>query len=202
MSLIHAQTPPWLRRFERIEVPAGRRITCKVADCAALVVVVHGVLELATPLPALRRVLPGEMALVRGHEHLALMNGSKRQSLSLALATYADPAPSLPSSAVRYFPDDDQAGALCPVVNRDGREGSLRHESDLRVFVTSLAPGETVLAETGEGIEVFAHVLEGVARINQTDLEPGANVLISKESEMRMTGVSASKILLLEQTVK
>jgi redox-sensitive bicupin YhaK (pirin superfamily) len=62
--------------------------------------------------------------------------------------------------------DKHTGGALLHVLSPDGREGSIRIQSQVDVFLYSGGPGEDVVWELASGHQCYVHVISGIATVS------------------------------------
>jgi redox-sensitive bicupin YhaK (pirin superfamily) len=86
-----------------------------------------------------------------------------------------------PSYEQKSFPAPEKQGRLRLLASRDGKEGSVRINQDVQLYVTLLQPGEEVVTELAGGRHGWLQVAKGAVELNGQKLGPGDGAAISNE---------------------
>lgn len=103
-----------------------------------------------------------------------------------------------PTYEQRSFPQAEKSGRLRVVASPDGREGSLTIQQDAVVYLTSLAPAQTVAHELASGRHAWAQVVRGDVTINGHTLHAGDGIAASDESRLTLAGVAPAEVMLFD----
>jgi redox-sensitive bicupin YhaK (pirin superfamily) len=103
-----------------------------------------------------------------------------------------------PGYQQRAFADTETAGRWRLVASPEGADGSLMIHQDARLFLTKLAPGQTVQHDLEAGRGVFLHVATGAVVVNGHRLVAGDGVAVENESVIEVTGKESGEVLLFD----
>lgn len=96
------------------------------------------------------------------------------------------------------LPEEERRGRLRLVASPDGAQGSMTIHQDARVYLASLAPGETVSHRIDPGRGAWLQVLRGNVTALDTKLASGDGVAISDEQGIAIQTKEPSEILLFD----
>ncbi|HXE39144.1 MAG TPA: pirin family protein [Azonexus sp.] len=103
-----------------------------------------------------------------------------------------------PSYEQKYFAPEEKLGRLCLLASQDGREGSVTVHRDVDLFVSLLAPGETVSHSLAADRMAYLHLVRGAVRINGVQLETGDGAKIEAEQKLLIAADVDSEVLLFD----
>lgn len=103
-----------------------------------------------------------------------------------------------PSYEQRAFPAEGRRGQWQLVAAPDGREGALRIETDARLYLATLGPGESLGYNISPGRHAWLQILRGRAGLNGTPLEAGDGVAFSDEAGFELRADEAAELLLFD----
>jgi len=103
-----------------------------------------------------------------------------------------------PSYEQKYFAPEEKLGRLCLLASQDGREGSVTVHRDVDLFVSLLAPGETVSHSLAADRMAYLHLVRGAVRINGVQLETGDGAKIEAEQKLLIAADADSEVLLFD----
>ncbi len=103
-----------------------------------------------------------------------------------------------PSYEQRTFPAADRRGTLRLVASRDGREGSVTVQQDVRLYVGTLAAGEELTHHLGDDRHAWVQVIRGAVRLNGTPLTAGDGAAVSQETALQLRATEAAELLLFD----
>ncbi len=103
-----------------------------------------------------------------------------------------------PSYEEKVFPDEEKRGRLRLIASRDARDGSVRMNQDVDVYVSLLEGGQTVTHTLAEGRGAWIQVARGSVSVNGQALKAGDAAAIENESEVSLTGLEGAEVLLFD----
>ncbi len=103
-----------------------------------------------------------------------------------------------PAYAQRGFPPEELQGRWRLVASPDAADGSLLINTDARLFVARLAPGETATHAATPGRGLWLHVATGAVTANGQPLEAGDAVAVEGEPQLTVTGTADAEVLLFD----
>jgi quercetin 2,3-dioxygenase len=103
-----------------------------------------------------------------------------------------------PSYEQKFFPAEEKQGRLRLVGSPDGADGSLNIHQDAKVFLSTLAAGESVSHDLPPGRHAWLQVLRGRASANGTLLETSDGLAVSNERRLTITGEHAAEVMLFD----
>jgi redox-sensitive bicupin YhaK (pirin superfamily) len=103
-----------------------------------------------------------------------------------------------PGYEQKHFPPQGRRGRLCPIVSRDGRDGSLRMQCDADVYASLLASGERAAHELRPGRCAWLQIIAGELEVNGLALRAGDGVSAVDESNLGILARSPADFLLLD----
>jgi redox-sensitive bicupin YhaK (pirin superfamily) len=103
-----------------------------------------------------------------------------------------------PGYEQKSFPADEKRGKLRQIAGPDGKDESVTIHQDARLFVSLLAPGESVRHDLAAGRYAWLQVARGSVECNGKLLRPGDGAAVTEESKLTITGKDDSEILLFD----
>jgi hypothetical protein len=103
-----------------------------------------------------------------------------------------------PSYEEKRFSDADKQGRLRLVASPDGADGSVRIHQDARMYVSRLAPGQSLSAELAAGRLGYLHLVRGALTVNGQRLDGGDAAKLRDESRLAIGAVGDSELLLFD----
>lgn len=103
-----------------------------------------------------------------------------------------------PSYEQKYFAPEEKLGRLCLLASQDGREGSVTVHRDADLYVSLLAPGETVSHSLAADRMAYLHLVRGAVRVNGVQLETGDGAKIEAEQKLLIAADADSEVLLFD----
>jgi redox-sensitive bicupin YhaK (pirin superfamily) len=103
-----------------------------------------------------------------------------------------------PSYEQKFFPEDQKRGRLRLVASPDGADGSLRIGQDARVYLATLAGGESVVHEIRPGRHAWLQVLRGRVKVNGVALEASDGLAASDERSLTVAAEEVSEVMLFD----
>lgn len=146
-------------------------------------------------------ILPGDgqrMTAGTGIRH-SEFNPSKTESAHLLqIWILPDQHGHEPSYEQKSFPEAEKRGKLRLIASNDGAEGSVKINQDVKLFVTLLAPGETVAHTLGANRHAWLQVAKGEVELNGQKLNQGDGAAVSEESALTIKGTKDAEVLLFD----
>ena len=103
-----------------------------------------------------------------------------------------------PSYEEKRFSDADKQGRLRLVASPDGADGSVRIHQDARMYVSRLAPGQSLVAELAAGRLGYLHLVRGALTVNGERLADGDAAKVRDESRLAIGAEGDSELLLFD----
>lgn len=103
-----------------------------------------------------------------------------------------------PEYEEKKFSDDEKRNKLRLVVSPEGSEGSVRIHQDARVYASLLDEGQEVVHQLASGRHSWLQVAAGSVAVNGIDLKQGDGAAIDEESNVTITALKPSEILLFD----
>lgn len=97
-----------------------------------------------------------------------------------------------------FFPPSEKEGRLRLVASRNGEEGSVSINQDVKLYSSILSAGETVEHDISVGRHAWIQVVKGVLELNGVDLDVSDGAAISDETKLRITAKSDTEFLLFD----
>lgn len=92
-----------------------------------------------------------------------------------------------PRYADASFPAEDRKNRLLLVGSKDGAEGSLVINQDVRLYAGLLDPDAEVAMDLASGRRAWVQVARGGILLNGTDLETGDGAAVEEETTLKLT---------------
>jgi len=103
-----------------------------------------------------------------------------------------------PGYEEKRFSDADKQGRLRLVASPDGADGSVRIHQDARMYVSRLAPGQSLSAELAAGRLGYLHLVSGAVTVNGESLAGGDAAKVRDESRLTIGAEGDSELLLFD----
>jgi hypothetical protein len=103
-----------------------------------------------------------------------------------------------PSYEEKRFSDADKQGRLRLVASPDGADGSVHIHQDARMYVSRLAPGQSLSAELAAGRLGYLHLVRGALTVNGQRLDGGDAAKVRDESRLAIGAEGDSELLLFD----
>jgi redox-sensitive bicupin YhaK (pirin superfamily) len=98
----------------------------------------------------------------------------------------------------RHFSADERRGRLQLAVSPTGEDGSVRIQQDTRVYIGCLNGPERAEFEVGKGRRAYAHVASGSIAVNETRLNAGDGVKITKPGRFALQSGRDAEVLVFD----
>ena len=103
-----------------------------------------------------------------------------------------------PSYDQRHFGWESKQGRLLLNASADGRDGSMRIETDALIFASRLAAGDKVSHELGAGRHAWVQMARGGALLNGQNLGEGDGAAVSEEARIEIEGTGDAELLFFD----
>lgn len=103
-----------------------------------------------------------------------------------------------PGYEQKPFDREGRRGRLRLLASRDGGEGSVRLQQDVRLYDSHLTPGEELSYALGAGRRAWLQVVSGSVALNGVALGGGDGAAVSEESELSIKAAEESEFLLFD----
>jgi redox-sensitive bicupin YhaK (pirin superfamily) len=103
-----------------------------------------------------------------------------------------------PGYEQKSFPAEEKRGKLRQIAGPDGKDGSVTIHQDARLFVSLLAPGQSVTHDLAPGRYAWLQVARGSVELNGKLLKQGDGAAVTEESKLTITGKEDSEVLLFD----
>jgi quercetin 2,3-dioxygenase len=97
----------------------------------------------------------------------------------------------------KVFTRQDRAGRLLEVMGPDGGD-TVRIHQDARVYVASLAPGDTVTHQLGTGRGAYVYLIDGRARFDGEPAATGDAAKVTDQPSLEVTADAPSELILVD----
>ena len=102
-----------------------------------------------------------------------------------------------PEVEQKVFTQEDRSGRLLEVMGPDGGD-VVRIHQDARVYVASLAPGDTVTHRLGTGRGAYVYLIDGRARIDGVPVATGDAAKVTDQPSLAIAADAASELILVD----
>jgi quercetin 2,3-dioxygenase len=106
------------------------------------------------------------------------------------------PAP--PGYSLKHFPAHEKRGKLLLLASMSGADGSLRIRQDARLYSGFFNAAERVEFEVGKGRRAYAHVAAGSIAVNETRLNAGDGVKMTKPGRFALQSGRDAQVLMFD----
>jgi redox-sensitive bicupin YhaK (pirin superfamily) len=103
-----------------------------------------------------------------------------------------------PGYEQKMFSDQEKRGRLRVVASPDGHEGSLKIQSDTRLYAGLFDKGQSGELPLARGRHAWVQVARGKVRINGAELEAGDGVSFSDEPLVKIEGVERAEVVVFD----
>jgi redox-sensitive bicupin YhaK (pirin superfamily) len=103
-----------------------------------------------------------------------------------------------PSYEQKAFPTEEKRGKLRLIASPTGIDGSVTIHQDARLYVTLLAPGETVTHQMEPDRHAWIQIAKGSVELNGKALKQGDGAAISNEKQLTVKGTEDAEVLLFD----
>jgi quercetin 2,3-dioxygenase len=103
-----------------------------------------------------------------------------------------------PSYEQKAFAESERRGQLRLVASRDGQQGSVTVNQDVRLLAGLFGAGEGARYELAPGRHAWAHVARGSLEINGTPLQAGDAVAVTSAGPLEIKGRESAELLLFD----
>jgi redox-sensitive bicupin YhaK (pirin superfamily) len=103
-----------------------------------------------------------------------------------------------PSYEQKAFPEQERQGTLRLVASPTGERGSLTIRQDARLYLATLAAGETVAHAVSPDRNAWLQILRGGAAVSGHLLSAGDGASLSREEQLEITGRDDAEVLLFD----
>jgi redox-sensitive bicupin YhaK (pirin superfamily) len=126
-------------------------------------------------------------------------NGSKSEPVHfLQIWLKPDAKGISPSYEQKMFPDAEKRGRLRLIVSPDGHDGSLKINTDARVYAGVFDAGQMGDRALDAGRHAWVQVAHGRVRVNGQELGTGDGVAVSDERHLSIEGIERGEILVFD----
>ena len=103
-----------------------------------------------------------------------------------------------PSYEQKAFPTEEKRGKLRLIASPDGEGGSVTIHQDSKLYVTLLAPGETVTHQMEPHRHAWIQIAKGSIELNGKVLKQGDGAAVSDEKQLTVKGTEEAEVLLFD----
>jgi len=103
-----------------------------------------------------------------------------------------------PSYEQKAFPTEEKRGKLRLIASPDGEGGSVTIHQDSKLYVTLLAPGETVTHQMEPHRHAWIQIAKGSIELNGEVLKQGDGAAVSDEKQLTVKGTEEAEVLLFD----
>jgi hypothetical protein len=102
------------------------------------------------------------------------------------------------SASEKRFADAEKQGRLRLIASPDGADGSVRIQQDARLYVSRLAPGQSLSAALAAGRLGYLHLVRGALTANGERLSGGDAAKLRDETQLQIDAKADSELLLFD----
>ncbi len=169
-------------------------------DIEGITYVVEGLFEHADSLGNGGYLEPGAIqraTLGSGMQH-SERNGSQEQPMRfLQFWILPHTANLTPSLDQRQYTKEDRAGRLLEVVNPTG-ENAVKVHQDARVYVSSLAEGQSVEYRLGDGRGAYVYLIDGEGTFDGQPVRTGDAATVEGQESLTVATTQPSELILVD----
>jgi len=103
-----------------------------------------------------------------------------------------------PGYALKHFPAHEKRGKLVLLASMSGADGSLRIRQDVRLYSGFFNAAERVEFDVAKGRRAYAHVASGSIAVNETRLNAGDGVKITKPGRFALQSGRDAEVLMFD----
>ena len=103
-----------------------------------------------------------------------------------------------PSYEQKHFADADKRGKLRIIASASGEDGSVVLHQDARLYSGLFNGGERAEFEVAKGRRAYAHVARGSIAVNETRLNEGDGVKVTKPGRITLQSGRDAEILMFD----
>ena len=103
-----------------------------------------------------------------------------------------------PSYEQNFFPEEERRGKLRLVASPDGDDGSLTIQQHARIYLATLAGGDSLSLELPLGRYAWLQVLRGRVTVNGATLETSDGLAVSDEPRLDLVGENSAEVMLFD----
>lgn len=97
-----------------------------------------------------------------------------------------------------FFPEEEKKGKLRLIASRDGRNGSVTINSDVKLYTALLEPGEELVHHPAVSHKAWLQVARGRVLLNDQVLDQGDGAAVSDEELLQIAGQEAAEVFLFD----
>lgn len=170
-------------------------------DMEIVTYVLDGTLEHRDSLGNGTLIRPGDvqrMSAGRGVAHSEFNHSQTEPVHFLQIWLLPNATAIAPGYAQQSFSRESLRGCLRLLVSPDGHDGSLMARQDASLYASLLLASETVTQTIPADRRAYVQVVHGRVEINGVALEAGDGAALSDVTEVQLTGLDATEVLLME----
>jgi redox-sensitive bicupin YhaK (pirin superfamily) len=146
-------------------------------------------------------ILPGDvqrMTAGTGVTH-SEFNDSDREKLHLLQIWILPERKGLqPGYEQKNFSREEKRNRLKLIVSREGTDGSVKVNQDMKLFATELEPGKSLEYSLGKGRAAWIQVAKGKIKLSQEELGVGDAAAVTGEDILKIKSLDSSHVLIFD----
>lgn len=103
-----------------------------------------------------------------------------------------------PGYEQRAFPEGERQGRLRLIASREGSDGSVTIQQDVKVYDALLSAGDAVAYQLDADRHAWIQVVKGAVTVNDTTLGAGDGAAISEETSLNLKASEDAEVLLFD----
>jgi redox-sensitive bicupin YhaK (pirin superfamily) len=146
-------------------------------------------------------ITPGEvqrMSAGRGILHSEFNPSPTEKTHLLQIWIIPEVAGGAPSYEQKRYTDDEKRGRLRLVASRDGGDGSVRVQQDVRMYAGLFDGAESATLALAPGRLAYVHVARGTITVNGQPLAEGDAAKLDGETALTLTEGRAAEVLVFD----
>ncbi len=146
-------------------------------------------------------IRPGEIQFMRagsGVQHSEYNHSKVEPVHFLQIWIVPDRRGLAPKYGQQAFDRDAARRSFVLLASRDGRDGSLQVQQDVKVWMASIGDGERRELPLASGRGAWIQVARGTAHVNGTQLREGDGAAVSGEDRLQFIGEKSAEVLVFD----
>ncbi len=170
-------------------------------DMEILTYVLEGAVAHKDSIGNASTITPGEvqrMSAGRGILHSEFNPSPEAKTHLLQIWIIPEAAGGAPSYEQKRYADDEKRGRLRLVASRDGSDGSVKVEQDVRMYAGLFDGAETATLALAPGRLGYVHVAHGMITVNGQPLAEGDAAKLDGEAALTLADGQAAEVLVFD----
>ncbi|HEY1464783.1 MAG TPA: pirin family protein [Terriglobales bacterium] len=170
-------------------------------DMEIITYVLEGALQHNDSMGNGSTIRPGDgqrMSAGKGVQHSEANSSRKDSAHLLQIWIIPEKQGIQPSYEQKSFPEEEKKGKLRLIASPDAKDGSVKINQDVKLYVSLLEPGQEVQHELAKDRYAWLQVAKGEIELNGKKLSQGDGAAISDETRLTLKGTANAEVLLFD----